>query len=71
MRRGFKTQAERLAAEIRQRHGYRDDEPAPLDVVADELGADIIAADRLVDLSRLEELQRLQSDAFSAEGLSY
>jgi Zn-dependent peptidase ImmA (M78 family) len=66
MRRGFKTEAERLAADIRQRYGCRDDEPVPLDAVADELGADIVPADRLVDRSRLEELQHLQADAFSA-----
>lgn len=66
MRRGFKTQAERLAADIRERHGCRDDEPAPLDAVADGLGAEIVPADRLVDRSRLEELQELQADAFSA-----
>jgi Zn-dependent peptidase ImmA (M78 family) len=66
MRRGFKTQAERLAAEIRERHGCSDDEPAPLDAVADDLGADIVAADQLIARARLEELERLQADAFSA-----
>lgn len=66
MRRGFKTQAERLASDIRQRHGCREDEAAPLDAVAHEAGAEIVPADRLVDRARLEELQRLQADAFSA-----
>jgi len=65
MRRGFKTQAERLASDIRQRHDCRDDQPAPLDAVASEFGAEIVPADRLINRARLEELQRLQADAFS------
>lgn len=65
MRCGFKTQAERLASDIRQRHDCRDDQPAPLDAVASEFGAEIVPADRLIDRVRLEELQRLQADAFS------
>jgi Zn-dependent peptidase ImmA (M78 family) len=65
MRRGFKTQGERLASDIRQRHDCRDDQPAPLDAVASEFGAEIVPADRLIDRARLEELQRLQADAFS------
>ncbi|MHB1887389.1 MAG: ImmA/IrrE family metallo-endopeptidase [Acidimicrobiales bacterium] len=66
MRRGFKTHAERLATDIRQRLHCGDDEPAPLADVAKELDVDIVSADMLVDLSRLEELQALQPDAFSA-----
>jgi Zn-dependent peptidase ImmA (M78 family) len=66
MRRGFKSEAERLAASIRERHGCGDDEPPPLGAVAEALGVEIIPADRLVDLARLEELESLQADAFSA-----
>jgi Zn-dependent peptidase ImmA (M78 family) len=66
MKRSATTKAERLAADIRQQYGCRDDEPAPLGAVAGELGADIVPADRLVARARLEELQRLQADAFSA-----
>jgi Zn-dependent peptidase ImmA (M78 family) len=66
MRRGFKSQAERLASEIRTRHGCGDDQPAPLDAVANELGIKIVPADDLVDLARLKELESLQPDAFSA-----
>jgi Zn-dependent peptidase ImmA (M78 family) len=54
MRRGFKSGAERLAAEIRARHGCADDEPVPLDAIAGE------------DRKRLQELEELQADAFSA-----
>lgn len=66
MRRGFKTHAERLATDIRQRLQCGDEEPAPLDAVAEDLDVDIIPADRLVERARLEELQALQPDAFSA-----
>ncbi len=66
MRRGFKSEAERLATGIRERHGCESDDPAPLDVVASELNVEIIPADRLVSRARLEELEALQPDAFSA-----
>ncbi|HVA05208.1 MAG TPA: ImmA/IrrE family metallo-endopeptidase [Acidimicrobiales bacterium] len=66
MRRGFKSQAERLAVDIRGRHGCGDTQTAPLDVVAKELGATIVPADELVDRGRLEELEVLQEGAFSA-----
>ena len=48
MRRGFKTEAENLAVSIRERHGCGDDEPAPLEAVAADLGAEVIPADGLV-----------------------
>jgi Zn-dependent peptidase ImmA (M78 family) len=70
VRRGFKTQAERLATEIREQHGCRDDEPAPLDSVAQDLNIEILPADLLVSRARLQELQDLQPDAFSAATFS-
>ncbi len=66
MRRGFKTQAENLATGIRERLGCTDEEPAPLEKVAGELGIRIVPADQLIDRRRLEDLQALQPDAFSA-----
>lgn len=66
MRRGFKSEAERLAADIRQQIGCGADVSAPLDDVAKALGVEMIAADTLVPRERLEELQQLQHDAFSA-----
>ena len=66
MRRGFKTQAEKLATSIRERLGCTDEEPAPLEKVAGELGISIVSADQLIDRRRLEDLQVLQPDAFSA-----
>ena len=64
MRRGFKSEAERLAVDIRSRLGCGDTDPAPLEAVAAELDVEIIPADDLVARSRLEELESLQSDAF-------
>ena len=66
MKRGFKSEAERLATGLRELVGCNDTDPAPLGAVADELGVEIVAADELVDRERLEELQELQPDAFSA-----
>jgi Zn-dependent peptidase ImmA (M78 family) len=66
VRRGFKTEAERQAADIGARHDCRADAPIPLDLVARDLGVDIIPADQLVDRSRLEELESIQPAAFSA-----
>lgn len=69
MRRGFKSEAERLSVDIRTRHGCGDEEPAPLAKVAADLNAEIIPADSLVERARLEELESLQPDAFSAATL--
>lgn len=66
MRRGFKSEAEKLASTYRQRLGCSEDAPVSLDDLAHELGVDMLSADRLVPLERLRELQRLQDDAFSA-----
>lgn len=66
MRRGFKTEAERLAASIRERVGCSDEEPAALQKVAEDLGLIVMPADQLIDRRRLDELHALQPDAFSA-----
>ena len=66
MRRGFKTEAERLAQSVRERQGLRTNQPVSLEQAAKEMGVRIIAADEIVDRSRLEELEELQPGAFSA-----
>lgn len=66
MRRGFKAEAERHAAAIRYRLGCSEKEAVPLDAFARELGVRMMSADRLVPIERLQELQYLQEDAFSA-----
>jgi Zn-dependent peptidase ImmA (M78 family) len=66
MRRGFKSQAEQTASEIRTRLGCRSDEPVPLEQIAADLAAEMIAADQLVPKSQLDDLNDVQEDAFSA-----
>lgn len=66
MRRGFKTEAERLAQSVRERQGLRSNQPVSLEQAAKEMGVRIVATDELVDCSRLEELEELQPGAFSA-----
>jgi Zn-dependent peptidase ImmA (M78 family) len=69
MRRGFKSEAERIASEVRERLGCGVNDPVPLDALAADLGVEIMSADQLVPIERLEELQHLQDDAFSAATL--
>jgi Zn-dependent peptidase ImmA (M78 family) len=64
--RGFKTEAERSAATIREELGLDEDEPVDLTVVANHLGVRVLAADELISRERLEELERIQAYAFSA-----
>jgi Zn-dependent peptidase ImmA (M78 family) len=66
VRRGFKAEAERHAAAIRERLGCGENDPVSLDAYAKDLGVRIVAADRLVPTERLQELQDEQADAFSA-----
>ena len=66
MKRGFKASAERLAQELRERLGSGDDQPVPLEQVAQHLDVDVLRADEIIDLRKLEELNEIQRDAFSA-----
>ena len=66
MRRGFKTEAERRAQQLREQLGAGEKDAVPLGVLAEHLGVEILAGDELVDRSELEVLNELQSDAFSA-----
>lgn len=66
MRRGFKSEAERLASAVRERLGCEPGDSVPLNALADDLDVDMMPADRLVPLERLRDLQHLQDDAFSA-----
>lgn len=66
MKRGFKAAAERLAQELRNQLGSAEDAPVSLDLVARHLQVDVLPADEIIDRSRLEELNELQADAFSA-----
>lgn len=69
MRRGFKSEAERIASDVRGRLGCGEGDPVPLDALAADLGVEMMSAERLVPIERLRELQHLQDDAFSAATL--
>jgi len=68
MRRGFKSQAKAVALSARADMGLGPAETTSPAAIADHLGVAVrlSAADELIARSRFEELQSLQSDAFSA-----
>jgi Zn-dependent peptidase ImmA (M78 family) len=66
LRRGFLAEAEREAKGIRAELGLGPVEPVDVFQIAKHLGIRVIAADELIDLARLHDLERLQAFAFSA-----
>lgn len=66
MRRGFKTEAERLADRTRAELGLQPHVHMPIRDLAAHLDIEIYPADQLVDRADLEELEELQPGAFSA-----
>jgi hypothetical protein len=64
--RGFKANAEREAARLRRETGRSPADPIDIKDLAAHLEVTLVSADALVELSRLEEIERLQSFAFSA-----
>lgn len=66
LRRGFKSEAERIAESVRADLGLSAAEPATPEALADFLGVEIRAGDSLIPRSRFEALEELQPDAFSA-----
>lgn len=66
MRRGFKAEAERRSESVRSDLGLQTTDPLPLEKLAASLGAELRAADELIDISRLEAIEAKQPGAFSA-----
>ena len=64
--RGFKAAAERRAAALRADLGLAAHDPLDMHAVAKHLRLKVISASSLVEMARLEELERLQAFAFSA-----
>src|SRR6202035_3769572 len=54
-----------VASDARNRLGVAEDDPVALDTLARDLDVDIVSAEELVPLERLQELQHLQDDAWS------
>lgn len=66
LRRGFKAEAERDAARIREELGLAPHDRLDPRDLARHLGIAVVDASDLVDIGELEELERLQAFAFSA-----
>jgi Zn-dependent peptidase ImmA (M78 family) len=66
LRRGFLAEAERHAARIRSELGQTPTSKISIEEVAKHFGIRLIAADELIDITRLQELERIQAFAFSA-----
>ena len=66
LRRGFKAQAERTATALRAELGLQPHERLDITDLAKHLNVAIVSASELIDVERLEELERIQAFAFSA-----
>ena len=66
LRRGFLAEAEREAKRIRAELGLGPAEPVDVSQIAKHLGIRVVAADELIDVARLHDLEQIQAFAFSA-----
>lgn len=66
LRRGFKTEAERIAKDIWDAMQFSPGDCMEAVELARHVGCVVHSADKLVDIGRLEELRRIQDDAFFA-----
>lgn len=63
---GFKADAERTAARIRTEMGVAASDPLQITALVEHHNIRLVSAETLVDMARLEELERIQAFAFSA-----
>lgn len=66
LRRGFKSEAERIAKSVRADLGLGAADPVTPEALAGLLGVEVRSGDELVPRSRFVALNKLQPDAFSA-----
>ena len=66
LRRGFKSECERIANRIRSELGLPKGSPVKPVILAEFLAIEVRYGDELVDRNRFVELNKIQSDAFSA-----
>ena len=66
LRRGFKSEAERIAKRVRAELGLRAAQSVSPKQLAEFLGAQIKSGDELISRERFEHLEQLQRGAFSA-----
>ena len=66
LRRGFKSEAERIAKSVRVNLGLAAGDPVTPEALAELLGVEVRSGDDLIPRSRFAALDELQPDAFSA-----
>ncbi len=66
LRRGFKSEAERIARRVRTELGIGAAKPVVPEILAEMLGIEVRAGDELIPRERFNELQNIQPDSFSA-----
>ena len=66
LRRGFKSEAERIARRVRVDLGLNAADPVAPELIAELLGIEVKAGDELLPRERFQELEDIQPDAFSA-----
>ena len=66
LRRGFKSEAERIARRVRIDLGLNAADPVAPELIAELLGIEVRAGDELLPRERFQELEDIQPDAFSA-----
>ena len=66
LRRGFKSEAERIARRVRTELGIGAPKPVAPDILAELLGIEVRAGDELIPRERFNELEDIQPDSFSA-----
>ena len=66
LRRGFKSEAERIAGRVRTELGLRAAQPVAPEALAYLLGIEVRAGDELIQRERFEEIESIQPGSFSA-----
>ena len=66
LRRGFKSEAERIARRVRTELGIGATKPVAPEILAELLGIEVRAGDELIPRERFDELEDIQPDSFSA-----
>ena len=66
LRRGFKSEAEGIAGQVRKELGIEPHQPIAPERIGELLGIEIRAGDKLIPRSKFEELDEIQPGAFSA-----
>ena len=66
LRRGFKSEAERIARRVRTELALGAAKPVAPEILAELLGIEVRAGDELIPRERFDELEAIQPDSFSA-----